>query len=145
MVDTRAQPVPTALTQPYWTAASHGQLAVQRCVDCGRFRHLPTERCRFCRGERYVFEPVSGRGRVHTFSVVHRTFAPGFAARVPYVIAWIELDEQADLRVFGNVLDIAPDEVRIGLRVTLMFDHIDGFGPVPAFRPADEEQVCASG
>ncbi|MGW3468412.1 Zn-ribbon domain-containing OB-fold protein [Saccharopolyspora sp. NPDC000995] len=79
-------------------------------------------------------------GLVETFSVAHRTFAPGFAQRVPYVIAWIALDEQPALRVFGNVLDIPVDDVRIGLRVEVMFEEIEGFGPVPNFRPAREER-----
>jgi uncharacterized OB-fold protein len=71
---------------------------------------------------------------VHTFSVVHRTFAPGFADRTPYVIAWVELEDQPGVRVFGNVLDIAPEDVRIGLPVEVVADRLEGFGPVPNFR-----------
>jgi uncharacterized OB-fold protein len=79
---------------------------------------------------------VSGLGTVHTFSVVHRSFAPGFADRTPYVIAWIELAEQAGLRAFGNVLDCAPADVRIGLPVRVRFEELPGFGPVPNFSAA---------
>jgi uncharacterized OB-fold protein len=74
---------------------------------------------------------VSGRGTVHTFTVVHRTFAPAFADDVPYVVAWIDLPEQDDLRAFGNIRGIAPDEVTIGLPVTACFEDLPGFGPVP--------------
>ena len=78
---------------------------------------------------------------VETFSVVHRTFAPGFAQRLPYVIAWIALDEQPGLRVFGNVLGIPVESVEIGLPVEVIFEEIEGFGPVPNFRPAREERI----
>jgi uncharacterized OB-fold protein len=144
MADIRVLPVPTPLTERYWQAAQNRQLALQRCRDCRAFTHLPAEQCRFCGSEHAAFEPVSGRGAVDTFSVVHRTFAPGFAGRVPYVIAWIALDEQPGLRVFGNVLGIPAERVRIGLRVELMFEEVDGFGLMPNFRAAEGEYGCIS-
>jgi hypothetical protein len=66
---------------------------------------------------------------VHTFSVVHRAFLPGF--ETPYVIAWIDLPEGA--RAFGNVLG-PPEEVRIGAAVQVSFEELPGFGPIPQWR-----------
>ncbi|HEY8524645.1 MAG TPA: OB-fold domain-containing protein [Acidimicrobiales bacterium] len=133
----RAAPAVTPLTEPYWAAAAEGTLALQHCGACERFVHFPASSCPTCgRGDGLSFEPVSGRGVVYTYSVVHRTFAPGFDDRVPYVIAWIDVPEQPGLRVFGNVLDCDPDDVRIGMPVEVCFETIEGFGPVPNFRPA---------
>ncbi|MGI6873440.1 Zn-ribbon domain-containing OB-fold protein [Amycolatopsis sp. 3B14] len=142
--DLRTAPVPTPLTEPYWDAARRGELVLQQCADCARFTHPPAEWCRFCGSERRGFAPVSGVGVVETFSVVHRTFAPGFAGRVPYVIAWVGLDEQPGLRMFGNVLGVPADHVHIGQRVELVFEEIDGFGTVPNFQPAGKERSCGS-
>ena len=144
MPDTRVRPVPNELTRPYWAAASRGQLALQRCQDCAAFTHPPVERCRSCGSMRRDFETVSGRGEVETFSVVYRTFAPGFADQVPYVIAWIALDEQPGLRVFGNLPGVSGSEVRVGLRVEVGFEVIEGFGLVPCFRPSGEGRSCGS-
>ena len=144
MHDARVHPTPTELTAPYWAAARDGQLALQRCQECAAFTHPPAECCRYCGSGQRAFEAVSGRGTVETFSVVHRTFAPGFADRVPYVIAWIAFDEQPGVRVFGNVHGLPGEEVRIGLRVALAFEDIEGFGPVPCFRPAGEDTGCGS-
>jgi len=131
----RVAPQPTPLTEGYWSAAQRGQLHLQRCGgDCRRFIHLPEPACPTCGSTRLAHEPVSGHGTVHTFSIVHRTFAPGFAGRTPYPIAWIDLPEQDGLRVFANVLGCEPEEVHIGQAVEVCFEELPGFGLVPNFR-----------
>ncbi|MCO5992252.1 Zn-ribbon domain-containing OB-fold protein [Actinoallomurus rhizosphaericola] len=132
-MDPRPLPRPSALTAPYWEACQRGELAVQRCRGCGRRVHLPEPACPYCGGTDLPYETVSGRGSVHTFSVVHRAFLPGF--EVPYVIAWIDLEE--GVRAFGGVVgDISPEDVRIGMPVRVRFDDLPGFGRIPNWRPA---------
>lgn len=141
----RVLPAPDdPLTEPYWAAAREGILSFQRCLDCEQFTHPPSEWCRSCGSARRTFAQVAGSGAVETFSVVHRTFAPGFADRVPYVIAWVALDEQEGLRMFGNMLGVPPAEVRIGMRVEVVFEEVAGFGRLPGFRPVPEGSRCAS-
>jgi uncharacterized OB-fold protein len=129
---TRPLPTPSPLTAPYWEACQQGELAIQHCAGCGRLVHFPEPSCPFCGGTDLPYERVSGRGTVHTFSVIHRTFLPGFTT--PYVLAWIDLDEGA--RVFGDVTGCPPEEVRIGLPVRVCFEELPGFGPVPHWRPS---------
>lgn len=115
-------PSPTPLTEPYWRAAAEGRLALQHCRGCGRWIHFPERRCAACGSRDLGWDTVSGRGRVATFSIVHRSFVPGFEG-APYVIAWIDLPEQSGLRVFGNVVGCPVDEVRIGMPVELWFEQ----------------------
>ncbi|WP_406817838.1 Zn-ribbon domain-containing OB-fold protein [Mycobacterium sp. M23085] len=52
-----------------------------------------------------------------------------------YIIGLVAMDEQHDLRLMTNVVDLAPDDVCIGMPVEVVFeDH----APVhlPLFRPA---------
>ena len=58
---------------------------------------------------------MSGRGTVFTFTVNHQPFNP--AVPVPYVIAIVELEEQAGLRIATNIVDCEPESVCIGLPV----------------------------
>ncbi|MFC9977271.1 Zn-ribbon domain-containing OB-fold protein [Spirillospora sp. NPDC127200] len=125
-------PRPSPLTAPYWEACRRGELAVQRCSGCGRHVHFPEPSCPYCGGTDLPYRTVSGHGTVHTFSVVHRTFLPGFEP--PYVVAWIDLPEGA--RVFGDVTGCPPEDVRIGMPVRVHFTDLDGFGPMPHWRPA---------
>ena len=122
----RPVPVPTPLTEPYWTACRRGELALQRCAACRRFVHFPEPVCPYCGGGELPYETVAGRGTVHTFSVVHRSFLPGFEP--PYTIAWIDLPEGA--RVFGDITGCAPGDVRIGMPVEVRFDE-----DIPHWRP----------
>ncbi|MBC6461241.1 Zn-ribbon domain-containing OB-fold protein [Actinomadura sp. HBU206391] len=127
----RPLPSPTPLTAPYWDACRRGELLIQHCAGCGRFVHFPEPACPYCGGADLPYDEVSGHGRVHTYSVVHRTFLPGF--EVPYVLAWIDLDEGA--RAFGDVVGCPPEDVRIGSRVRVCFEDLPGFGAVPRWRP----------
>lgn len=131
----RPAPVVTALAEPYWTAAREGRLVLQHCDLCDGFTHFPSDACAHCGQSRGLgWREVSGRGRVYTFSVIHRTGVPGF--ELPYVVAWIDL--AAGARVFGNVRGCPPERVRIDMPVQVTFEQIEAFGPVPTFTAADE-------
>lgn len=74
---------------------------------------------------------VSGRGRVAAYTINYEPWVPGL--EVPFVFASVELEEQAELYVFTNIL--APfDSVRIGMPVTVAFEqHEDVW--LPMFSP----------
>ena len=66
--------------------------------------------------------------------MIHKSFVPEFQGREPYVIAWFGLPEQAGLRVFGNVVGAAPEEVSIGMDVAVFFEARDGRAALPNFK-----------
>ena len=82
-------------------------------------------------------QPVSGRGTVHSVTAVHHGFVPG--VDLPYLVALIELDEQPGLRLLTNVVECAPEQVHIGMRVSVVFEPVEGVDGVslPRFRPED--------
>jgi uncharacterized protein len=106
-------------TSPHQTAWARGELVIQRCTSCGRRTCLPEPSCPGCGDGEPVFEAASGTGTVHTFTVVHRSFAPGYRGREPYVPAWVDLTE--GVRAFGHVVGCAPEEVRVGMPVRVTF------------------------
>ena len=89
------RPVPptSELTQPYWDAARRGELVLQRCERCGHRPFPPRAHCSDCGSGALAWAPVSGRGRVHSYTVAHRPPHPKFAKQVPLVVAIVELDE----------------------------------------------------
>lgn len=70
-----------------------------------------------------------------TYTVARRATHPGLAHEVPYVIAIVELDEGPKLTT--NIVDIDPDLVDIGLRVTATYRHLDDGVVLVCFRPDD--------
>ena len=127
---------PDAVTQPYWDACRRPELRLQRCSDCRTFLHFPGLLCWRCGGARLDWEKVSGNGRIYSFVVVHHATIPEFKPRVPYVVAWIELDDSPAVRVLSDLVECDASKVRIDDRVEVVFDDasVPGF-VVPRFRP----------
>jgi uncharacterized OB-fold protein len=84
------------------------------------------------RGLRGPISPVSGYGRVASFTVNHQAWVPGLS--VPYVFAAVELAEQAELYVLTNIVGCPIQDVCIGLKVEVSFEPI-GEIFMPMFRP----------
>lgn len=118
-------------TEFFWTAGAEGRLKISRCQACGCWQHPPLPRCPKCQGE-VAPEPVSGRGRVATFTVNEQPWVPGL--QVPFVFAAVELAEQAELYVFTNIVGCPPEAVRTGMPVEVIFEqHGELF--LPLFQP----------
>ena len=122
-------PLPDALTRPYWDAAAEGRLLVQRCEACGEHQWYPRAHCIACGAGEPAWVEAAGTGRLHTFSVLHKTPNPEFAADLPYVLAIIELDE--GVRVSANVVDGDHAVLACDLPVRVVF--VDG---LPCFTGA---------
>lgn len=111
--------------EPFWDSVRAHAARLQRCDGCGTFRFIPTEICARCRSEAATWTPVSGRGVVYTFTVVHRAPTPAYQADAPYVIAHVELEEGP--RMISNLVGVDPATVRIGQPVHLVYeDQEDG-------------------
>ena len=122
-VPARPAPEVTRYAAPFWAAARAHRLVIQHCAQCGQYQHYPRPWCTNCLNEAVEFVEASGRGTIYTFTVIRRSAHPAFAARVPYVLAFIDLDE--GVRIVTNVVDCDPDTVRIGQRVQVRFEAID--------------------
>ncbi|MCM3922626.1 OB-fold domain-containing protein [Frankia sp. AiPs1] len=131
------QPVPDAVTAPFWAALAEGRLAMCRCGQCGLWLQPPLERCRRCAGPTR-FVDVAGTGTVYSFIVQHRATVPGYLDDLPYVVALVELDEQAGLRLPARIVGVDPAAVHCGLRVRAEFADLPGGEfTVAVFRPVD--------
>ena len=135
-------PVPDDRSQGYWDAAAEHVLAMARCSRCGTFAIPPDIVCSHCHSTEpdFTFVPVSGRGVVRSWTVMHQSFLPGFDDLVPFVLVDVELEEQADLRTIGRLLDgpeSTPDSPAIGARVVVAFEDLAPGTSVPAFAVGD--------
>ena len=52
---------------------------------------------------------------------------------VPYVVALIEL-EGIGVRMISNIIDCQPEEVKIGMKVEVVFDDVTEKVTLPKFR-----------
>lgn len=127
----RPLPVPTALTQPYWDAARQGELRLQHCQACGHWQFYPRPFCLSCESDHLQWQRTSGLGTVYTFTVNHRAPNPFMKARLPYVVAIVQLDEGP--RLMANVLNAQPGQMAIGKRVQVCFEQASEDITLPQF------------
>jgi uncharacterized OB-fold protein len=116
----------------FWTSGADGTLSFLRCQSCRSYIHPPGPICPRCLSRHLAPEPVSGRGTVETFSVNYQQWIPGSE---PYIIAWVSIDEQPDVRLTTNLIDVEPEDVFVGMAVEVAFEHNDDVY-IPLFRPA---------
>jgi uncharacterized OB-fold protein len=132
---TKPVPVPDESSEGYWSAAAQHVLALARCRHCGGFSMPPGAVCAVCTSTdpQFEFVPVSGRGRIRSWTVIHDSFLPGFEADLPFVIVDVEVDEQPELRMIGRLVD-GPDAVlHVGDAVDAVFEEVAPQVAVPAF------------
>ena len=132
-------PIPEFDAEPFWQACQRQELCMQRCTECGRWRWTPTPWCDACQSSQYAWERLSGRGTVHTWTVVTHAVHPAAVPRVPYVVVEVRLAEQEDLYLISNLIDVAPEDISMDMPVEVTFvDHPYG-GKLPQFRPCQSE------
>jgi uncharacterized protein len=129
----RRLPSPTPESQPFWDALARHELVIQRCGSCGRFFFPPSNRCQHCWSDDVAWQPVSGRGRLFSFTVFHRAYAAELADQLPYVVGVVDLDEGP--RLITNVIGCDPADVRVDLPVEVVFDDLTDEVTLHAFRP----------
>lgn len=122
----------------YWKAAAEGRLVLPHCTSCDRPFWHPRPRCPRCGSSAVAWKEASGRGSVHTYTIVRQSPDEPFRTRVPYVVAMIDLDE--GVRIMSNVIDCAPESVTIGMRVRCTFERLDDAVGIPLFVPEIDER-----
>jgi hypothetical protein len=131
-------PEPGPLTKFFWDAIAEHRLDILRCDQCGHFVHYPRPICDKCLGESLSPAPVAGLGTLYSWTEVRQAFHPYFADKLPYVLAVVELEEEAGLKVTTNLIDLGDRPLRCGMPVELSFrDVVPGF-TLPFFRPVTQ-------
>ena len=127
------KPLPeiTPESRPFWDGCRRHEYLVQRCQRCGERQHYPRGVCASCWSADLEWQRSAGRGRIYTFTVVHRTQARGFKDELPYVLAWVDLDE--GVQVLTNIVGADPGALRIGVAVRVVFDDVNEAISIPRF------------
>jgi len=138
MVTEYRKPLPNPLhreaSRPFWEAAQRHELVMPRCRTCDRLFFYPREVCPVCLGSNLDWVTVSGRGRLHSFTVIHQPANPAFRGDVPYVYALVQLDEGP--RMISTVIDCRPEDVHIDMPLVATYADVTRDVTLVKFRPA---------
>lgn len=128
----RVLPRLTDENRHFWTGGLEGELRFLRCRTSGHYIHPPSPVCPACLSRDLAPEAVSGRATVYSFTVNHQPWFPGMDE--PFLIAVVEVAEQAGLRLTTNVVGCGIEDVHIGMAVEAVFEVHDDVA-LPLFRP----------
>jgi hypothetical protein len=134
--DAKRKPVPTpdADSDALWRGLREGVLLLQHCDDCRDVQYYQQGICRHCGSENLTHRAASGRGRVHSFSVVHRAPGPAFKDDTPYAVLLVDLEEGP--RMISTYTGGSPEDVTFDMNVMLVCERIDDTTTLPRFRRA---------
>jgi uncharacterized OB-fold protein len=129
------KPIPTITPDmaEFFDGALHGTLMVQKCDSCGELEFPAHTLCSKCLGTPTSWVPVSGRGKIYSFNIMHQVYHPAFASEVPYAVVVVKLEEGP--KFVSNLTGIKPHEIRIGMPVEVFFEKMSDEVMLPKFRP----------
>ena len=71
--------------------------------------------CPECNSMEMEWAPVSGKGSIYSWTVVYDSTHPDFVEDTPFAVVMVQLDEQDDLRVVGNIVDCSLEDIKAGI------------------------------
>ncbi len=123
--------------KPFWEAAAQNKLVMQRCRDCNSWVWTPRPLCNECGSTEIQWTPMSGKGEVYSFTVIRqvvgRAASKAFEPDVPYVVAWVDLDEGP--RMITNIVGCPIEDVKLGMKVSVAFEQASKDIWLPKFKP----------
>ena len=130
-----AKPLPLIdeRNRPFWDAAKDGKLMLPKCASCGHLAAQFERWCPACGSQDLAWTTLSGRGTVWSHCTFHREYFPEFAADLPYTVTLVELAEGP--RLITNLVDVAKDDIRIGMPVDVAFVDVTPDVTLIKFRP----------
>ena len=101
------------------------RLEAATCNTCGKVFFPPRLICDKCQAREFTKSHLPDKGRVVTFTVIH-TPPPEFEDESPYAMAIVELEN--GVKMFSQLVDMDPADVKIGMPVLTEFRQIQAAG-----------------
>ena len=121
----------TRASEGFWAHASRGVLALPTCGACGQRWFPPSPACPACLSEEVACQPVSGRGRLWSWVVMHKAYFEAFAP--PYLVAMVVLDEGP--LITTSLVGVRIEDLACDLPVRAVFEPASGGRFIVRFAP----------
>lgn len=118
---------------PFWDGCKERRLLLPRCAR-GHLSWPPRPVCHTCQADTTGWTEVPGRGRLFSWTVVHRTRLRGYADLTPYTVVIVALDQDPSIRLLGRC-EGAPPGLAHGMAMEVVYVPAGGV-VLPCWRPA---------
>jgi uncharacterized OB-fold protein len=119
---------------PFWDATREERLLIPYSVTTGEPFWHPREVAVDALGEGVEWREASGQGTVYAVSVQHKPGPGRDPSEGPYAVVLVDLPE--GVRIMSNVVGCEPDDVTVGMEVTVAWHELSDGRKLPMFRPA---------
>lgn len=85
------------LVEEYRAGLAAGELLIQRCNACNNVQMYPRYRCKACQSDDLGYVKGSGKGVLHSYTVIRALPPRGFEDEVPYAVGVVKLEEGVQL------------------------------------------------
>jgi uncharacterized OB-fold protein len=104
--------------EQFYKFLAQGKLMAGKCQRCGKIHLPPRPLCDNCFSQQFEWIPVSGKGKLVTYTIIH--IAPQqFQALAPYAVGIVQLENGA--KIPGMITAVPHDQLRIGMDLTIDF------------------------
>jgi uncharacterized OB-fold protein len=126
-------PQPTHEDAPFWEALTAHRFILPRCTRCGEVWFPPYLNCPDCWTPTREWFEASGTGEVVGVTRFEKAYLQSFVDDLPYNVCLIRLNEGPYM--YSNLRNIPNGEIRVGLRVGILFDDVTPEWTLPLFAP----------
>lgn len=121
------------ILSPFWKACKQEELKFPFCTNCKSWQWYPLYSCPTCGGN-YNWEKVSEEATLFSWTVIRRSPFPELAQKVPFIVGVLEIDDAPGVRFVANIEGCEQEELQIGMKLSLFFEHINDEVTIPKYR-----------
>jgi uncharacterized OB-fold protein len=104
--------------EQFYKFIAQRKLMAGKCIRCGKIHLPPRPLCDNCFSQQFEWIPVSGKGKLVTYTIIH--IAPQqFQALAPYAVGIVQLEN--GLKIPGMISGVAAEQLKIGMDLTIDF------------------------
>jgi uncharacterized protein len=127
-------PEPTPVSRPFWDGLVRHRIMVQFSPSLDRYVFYPRNLAPGTLADDLEWREIDGGGTLYTYTVARRPTGPPWADAVPQLPAVVQWD--AGPKFSTELVEIDPDDIRIGMRVRPVFyDLPEGGITLLKYRP----------
>jgi hypothetical protein len=114
--------------EQFYKHINQGKLLGGKCKKCGKVHLPPRPLCDNCYSKEFEWTEIPTKGKLLTYTVIH--IAPTlFQSMVPYAMGIVQLEN--GLKMLGMIRDVEPQQIRIGMNLTMDFGTCQATQPWP--------------
>ena len=90
--------------------------------------------CPNCASDSLEWVESEGTGTVYSFTITRQPVSRALEGRLPWAVVEVELEEGVHL--ISNLVDCDPEEIEIGMMVTVVFEEVNAESTLPKIKRA---------